>query len=69
MSVLKREKGWQRREIAATIEAALYLLEEFDMSDQVGSGEFDQGAECSHGMMSLMIYVSMILHNVCQFYS
>jgi hypothetical protein len=30
MSVLKREKGWQRREIAATIGAALYLLEEFD---------------------------------------
>ncbi len=44
MSALKREKGWQRREIAATIGDALYLLEEFDRSDQVRSEEFDQGA-------------------------
>ena len=30
MSVAKKEKGWQRREIAATVGAALLLLEEFD---------------------------------------
>ena len=30
MSVLRKEKGWRRREIAATVGAALYLLEEFD---------------------------------------
>jgi hypothetical protein len=24
---------------------------------------------CSHGMMTLMIYATMILHNICQFYS
>ena len=30
MSVLRKEKGWQRREIAATIAAALHMLEEFD---------------------------------------
>ena len=30
MSVLRKEKGWQRREIAATVGAALHLLEEFD---------------------------------------
>ncbi len=30
MSVLRKEKGWQRRETAATVGAALQLLEEFD---------------------------------------
>ena len=40
-AIYRRSKILLDREIAATIGAALYLLEEFDRSDQVGSKDFD----------------------------